>query len=176
MATTWVMTMTVEAMVAAVVGMAISLRGAEERGRRATHDNQLNDYNAAYDDEAAHDVDENDGDAAYDEDVASGVVIGWTPARLGRQCQQNNGEDASPTTPAQRWQRRHRNAGETRVRRGQRRQCNDGSDAMTAKMPAKQWLRCQRDVGVNASGTPAKTPARCWRRCQCKRTTPEQRR
>ena len=48
MATTWVMTMTVEEMVAAVVGMAISLQGAEEREWRATHDNQLNDYNAAY--------------------------------------------------------------------------------------------------------------------------------
>ena len=85
MVTTWVMTMYVEAMVAAVVGMAISLRGAEERRGRATQDNQLNDDNTAYEDEAAYDVDEHDGDAAYDDDVASGVAIGWTPAQLGRQ-------------------------------------------------------------------------------------------
>ena len=95
MATMWVMTMTVEAMAVAVVGMAISLRGAEERGRRATHDNQLNDNNLA-----VYTVGEHDGNAAYDDNVASDVAIGWTPARLGR-CQQNNGKDASPTTPEQ---------------------------------------------------------------------------
>jgi hypothetical protein len=95
MATMWVMTMTVEAMAVAVVGMAISLRGAEERGRRATHNNQLNDDNVA-----AYAVDAQDGDAAYDDDVASNIAIGWTPARLGRR-QQNNGKDASPTTPEQ---------------------------------------------------------------------------
>jgi len=95
MATTWVMTMTVEAIEAAVVGMAISLQGAEERGRRATHNNQLNDDNVA-----AYAVDAQDGDAAYDDDVASNIAIGWTPARLGRR-QQNNGKDASPTTPEQ---------------------------------------------------------------------------
>ena len=39
-ATTGVMTMMVEATVAAVVGMAISQQGTDERGRRATHDNQ----------------------------------------------------------------------------------------------------------------------------------------
>ncbi len=119
MATMWVMTMYVEAMVAAVVGMAISIRSAEERRGRATQDNQLNDDNAAYDDEAAYEVDEHDGDAAYDDDVVSGVAIGWTPAQLGRQHEQNNGKDASPTTPVQRRQRCQRDAGEMWVQRGQ---------------------------------------------------------
>jgi hypothetical protein len=64
----------------ATTGMAISQQGAEERGRRATHDIQLNEDNTAYDDEAPHDVNKHDGDATYDDDVASGISIGQTPA------------------------------------------------------------------------------------------------
>jgi hypothetical protein len=44
------MTMTVAAMVARVVGVAISQQGTEERGRWEAHGNQLklNNYNATY--------------------------------------------------------------------------------------------------------------------------------
>jgi hypothetical protein len=148
MVTTLVMTMTVEVMVAAVVGTAISLRGAEERGRRATHNNQLNDDN-----KAAYDVHEHDDDAAYDNDVASGFAIEWTPAQLGRQRQLNNGEDASPTMAAQQQQRCQRNAGKTGVQRGQQHQCTDGNDEMMATTPEKRWLR--------PSATWVSTPAEC---------------
>jgi hypothetical protein len=162
MATTWVMTMTVEAIEAAVVGMAISLQGAEGRGRRVTHDNQLNDVN-----KAAYDVDEHNCDGTYDNNVVSGIAIGWTRARQGRQCQQNNCKDASPTTTAQQRQRGQRDAVKTWVQRGRQRQCNDGNDAITATTPAKRWLRRQRNVGVNTSRTPVKTPMRWWWQHRC---------
>ena len=113
MATMWVMTMMVKTMVAAVVGMAISLQGAEEKGRRTTHDNQLNDNN-----KAAYDVHENNGIATYDDDVTSSIANGWTPAQLGRQRQSNNDKDTSPTTPVQQRRRCQRYAGKMQVRRG----------------------------------------------------------
>ena len=70
--------MTVEVTVAAVVGMAISQRVTEERGRRATHDNQLNNDNVAYNKKAVHGNDEHDDDTTYDNNIASGFAIGWT--------------------------------------------------------------------------------------------------
>jgi hypothetical protein len=78
-ATTGMMTMTVAAMVVAVVGMAISQRGTEERERRATHNNQLKDDNAAYDNKAAYNKDVHNDNATYNNDVASRIVIRRTP-------------------------------------------------------------------------------------------------
>ena len=162
MATMWVMTMMVKTMVAAVVGMAISLQGAEEKGRRTTQDNQLNDNN-----KAAYDVHKNNGIATYNDDVTSSVTIGWTPAQLGRQRQSNNDKDASPTMPAQQRRRHQRYAGKMQVRRGRRRQCNDRNNGMMATMPAKQWFRRQHNVHVNASGTPVKMSLQWWRQHGC---------
>jgi hypothetical protein len=67
----------------------------------ATHDNQLNDDNAAYDDKVGYNDNKHDDNTAYNDDVASGVVIEPTPAQLGQQCLQNNGKDSSPMTPVQ---------------------------------------------------------------------------
>jgi hypothetical protein len=75
-ATMGAMTMTMEAMVAQVMGMAISKQGTDERGRWETHANQLklNNNNSAYNN------DEHNDNTMYNDNVASSVPIGQTPA------------------------------------------------------------------------------------------------
>ncbi len=74
-ATTGAMAMSVEALVAKVVGVAISQQGTEERGMWVTHDNQLklNDNKATYIN------DEHNDDTMYNDNVASNVAIEQTP-------------------------------------------------------------------------------------------------
>ena len=60
----------------ATTGMAISRRGVEEKGRRATNNNQLNKDNAAYNNKAPYDVNKHDGNATYDNDAASASQLG----------------------------------------------------------------------------------------------------
>jgi hypothetical protein len=73
--TTGTMAMTLEAMVANVVSMAIGQQGTEEIGRRKSLNNQhkLNINNAVYNNNEQND------NAMYHKDVASGIVIGQTP-------------------------------------------------------------------------------------------------
>ncbi len=75
-ATMGAMAITVEAIVAKVLGVAMSQQGTEERGRWETHDNQLklNNINRVYND------DEHNDNTVYDGDVAGSIVIEQTPA------------------------------------------------------------------------------------------------
>jgi hypothetical protein len=75
-ATTGAMTMTVEATVAKVVGVAISQQDTEERGRWEAHNNQLklNDNDAVYNNNERND------NAMFNKNVASGIAIGQMPA------------------------------------------------------------------------------------------------
>jgi hypothetical protein len=123
MVTPGVMTMMVEVAVAAVVGMAISRQCTEEMGRRVTHNNQIKDDNAKYNNKAAFDNKAvNDDDTMYDNNITMGITIGWTPEQI-----------MTVVTPAK-----------------QRSKCQPTA-ARTATMPAKQWHRCQRDNGIDAS-------------------------
>jgi hypothetical protein len=132
----------------AKTGMAKSRRGAEEKGRRATHNNQLNKDNAVYNNKAPYNVNEHDGEAAYDNDVTIGVTIG-----LG-----NSASQTTAKTPAQR--RLHIDGNNTSAmlvttptQPGGVQECNESNNAsaVTATMPAECWQQrgqqCQRNNG-----------------------------
>ncbi len=84
------------------MGMAISQQGIKERGRKVTHDNQLNDDNTAYDDEAACDDDKHNDNATYNNGhkrrcnwADASRTRATMPERQRQRCQPN---DACATT------------------------------------------------------------------------------